>query len=178
MQAGLGRIGRDVVACSGSNCSDNGECLFRFNVYSCNCFEGYSGLTCETKLNLTGSAYSPQECGPEYTGVVCEIPLKCLECSENEICVWNNVTKSYFCDCMAGYSGEDCDVVATTSSRTVYATHSTDMLTTTLWMTTTDIVSGVAGIVMAPLVLVVVLTFVTTALTFWKIQKKKCKLLQ
>ena len=170
------RIGRDVMSCGGANCSDNGECLPRINGYSCNCFDGYSGQKCETKLNFTGSAYIPHECGPEYTGIMCDIPLKCMECSENGLCVWNSTSEIHFCECMTGYGGENCDVVATTSyTDHMYATYYTDLLTTTNSWTTTDIVSGVAGVVTAPVVLVAGLMFVTAALTIWRIQRKKGK---
>lgn len=163
------RTENGIKLCTKENCCSNGDCL---NIEGC-------GFRCGTELktNLLAISNNIPLCSPEHTGhIMCEIPLTCLQCSQNHACVWSNDTQSYVCECPAGYGGEDCEVVTTTAQTDLemYA-YTTDILISTAWGAT-DVVSGLAGAAAAPVVVVAVLTIIAVALAFWRVRRKKSKL--
>lgn len=100
----------------------NGSCDEGF----CNCFPGFTGNECETRICDTLVCMNDGECVngvcecPEgFTGLNCETNLACqgLTCDNGGTC--NTTTAT--CDCLPGYSGDFCENVLTPTNLRITA---------------------------------------------------------
>ena len=122
----------DMNACL-INCSGNGKCkMVNSALYSCECFDNYSGSSCQLNTlacssnpcrnnatcenNLSDKTYKC-ECHANvnqtslYYGQNCENKIDVCQnetCSNKGVC--NDLNDEKICKCFAGYSGDKCEI--------------------------------------------------------------------
>lgn len=120
---------KDISACL-TNCSNNGVCgLDSKQDFVCNCFEFYSGNSCDKDLRACSSfpclkngtcinkindtVYDFKcECKYPFYSKYCELKINLCQnitCSKQGWCNVNGTTTQ--CKCFTGFSGENCDVM-------------------------------------------------------------------
>ena len=108
-------------SCVDRDCN-NGSCVEQIPKYSCDCYVGFTGDSCETKIkyceNVTcqngtcrennGSAVC--QCVPGYYGEECQHRYLCYanNCS-NGACIPREISDSYSCLCQANFTGRYCE---------------------------------------------------------------------
>ncbi len=110
-----------IVSACKNECKDveciNGSC----DEGICECFPGYTGTQCETRICDTLECLNGGECMnglcdcPEgFSGVNCEVNLACngVTCQNGGTC--NTATAT--CDCLPGYTGDFCETILTPTS--------------------------------------------------------------
>ncbi|XP_053975953.1 sushi, von Willebrand factor type A, EGF and pentraxin domain-containing protein 1-like [Hylaeus volcanicus] len=117
-----------VDECAVNPCQNNGTCTSTGIDYSCECKEGFEGEFCEIAVNhcdhshcLEGSTCRTVNetwqcfCRRGFLGRHCNLlPCDWVPCRGNSYCVnieEENATRmSYRCECMDGYTGENCSM--------------------------------------------------------------------
>ncbi|XP_052273089.1 uncharacterized protein LOC127873320 isoform X1 [Dreissena polymorpha] len=120
--------------CFSTPCENYGLCIKQADLsgfYYCECFHGYTGMTCETAPNpcdpdpcIHGSCFANQnpfycfcsddpETGQEnaYTGTICDRRkdfCTASSCNNRSMCV--SGISNYTCDCFSRYSGSNCEI--------------------------------------------------------------------
>ncbi|XP_026669674.1 sushi, von Willebrand factor type A, EGF and pentraxin domain-containing protein 1-like [Ceratina calcarata] len=127
-----GYSGRDcelyIDECAINPCQNNGTCVSTENDYSCECKNGFEGEFCEIAVNycdpspcMEGSTCRNVNntwqcfCKSGFYGRYCNLlPCDWLPCNENSYCIniedQNATRLSYRCECVDGYSGENCTI--------------------------------------------------------------------
>lgn len=89
--------------CDSHPCLNGGTCLDQVNGYSCICKLGFTGARCQNNIDpcQVNPATNTTICGsfgtcfPQYTSTT----------NNNN----NNASSNYFCQCIAGYQGRNCE---------------------------------------------------------------------
>ncbi|XP_031369830.1 sushi, von Willebrand factor type A, EGF and pentraxin domain-containing protein 1-like isoform X3 [Apis dorsata] len=115
-----------IDECIINPCQNNGTCISTENDYMCECKNGFEGEFCEIVVDycnllpcMEGSTCRNVNetwqcfCKPGFLGRYCDLlPCDWLPCNENSYCVnieEENATRmSYRCECIDGYTGENC----------------------------------------------------------------------
>ncbi|XP_017761718.1 PREDICTED: sushi, von Willebrand factor type A, EGF and pentraxin domain-containing protein 1-like [Eufriesea mexicana] len=117
-----------IDECTINPCQNNGTCMSTENDYVCECKNGFEGEFCEIAVDrchpspcMEGSTCQNIDgtwqcfCKPGFLGRYCNLlPCDWLPCNENSYCInieEENATKlSYRCECINGYTGENCSI--------------------------------------------------------------------
>ncbi|XP_072037764.1 uncharacterized protein [Amphiura filiformis] len=113
--------------CASGPCQNGGECTVNSNGYTCSCPDTHTGFNCETELvNVcdpspcqnsgqclsSGSTFTCA-CIPPYIGAICTDLNPCLlptpPCENGGTCSYGG-PGLYTCNCMTGYSGQQCEI--------------------------------------------------------------------
>ncbi|KAI6654836.1 Neurogenic locus notch-like protein 1-like [Oopsacas minuta] len=120
--------GREFSTCSCyEGLCNRGECSDDTGYALCSCPNGFSGVTCETDLDLCeiqntcsefGTCQETSDgsdtvciCQATHTDVNCSTPIDpCFDitCNSRGSCI--SMEDSYVCDCIAGYTGNSCEI--------------------------------------------------------------------
>ncbi|XP_076749113.1 sushi, von Willebrand factor type A, EGF and pentraxin domain-containing protein 1 [Xylocopa sonorina] len=117
-----------IDECVINPCQNNGTCVSTENDYICECKDGFEGDYCEIAVDhcdpspcMEGSTCRNVDdtwqcfCKPGFLGRYCHLlPCDWLPCSVNSYCInieeENATKKSYKCECVDGYTGENCSM--------------------------------------------------------------------
>ena len=111
--------------CSRVNCQNNGVCLKKRTLaYECNCTSEWTGATCNQQVSVScqtipcafGTCQLNQNgqyscaCKTEgYEGPYCELEKCNPTCRNGGICQKNGLNNTFFCQCINGYEGIQCE---------------------------------------------------------------------
>ena len=106
----------DIGECSSDPCQNGGTCIDEISAFACICMGGYTGDVCETSKYLDKYPFSAYR---DLTWFLLDIDeCASFPCKNNGTCI--DRIDYFTCQCMAGYTGAQCETSGVFSVRSVY----------------------------------------------------------